>query len=199
VWLELLNGAAIGYMGPQAQDFLAGAPWFALIGFESNRETALWQAKRLQKEIVEAYEAGLGIRQVGGPTGRLWRDFLELPALEPGGLDLRANLLPSDIAAFCLLADMLPYALQLRVHAGNGIVIGHVDDLTLDKARTMLKTLLDAVEPEGNVMVTRCPTEWKRRLPIWGKPRGDYWLMRRIKEALDPRGIFNPGRFVDGM
>ena len=199
VWLELFNGAAIGYMGPQAQDFPADAPWFALIGFESNRETVLWQVKRLQKEIVEAYEAGLGIRQVGGPTGRLWRDFLELPALEPGGLDLRANLLPSDIAAFCLLADMLPYALQLRVHAGNGIVIGHVDDLTLDKARTMLKTLLDAVEPEGNVMVTRCPTEWKRRLPIWGKPRGDYWLMRRIKEALDPRGIFNPGRFVDGM
>src|SRR5262245_14751266 len=90
-------------------------------------------------------------------------------------------------------------AFLLQAHAGNGIVLGHVDDLTLDQARTMLTTLLDAAGPEGNAIVTRCPTEWKRELPIWGKPRGDYWLMRRVKEALDPRGIFNPGRFADGI
>ena len=48
-------------------------------------------------------------------------------------------------------------------------------------------------------MVLRCPTAWKAVLPIWGLPRGDAWLMRTVKEKLDPRRLFNPGRFVEGI
>jgi FAD/FMN-containing dehydrogenase len=40
---------------------------------------------------------------------------------------------------------------------------------------------------------------WKRQLPVWGRERGDLWLMRRVKEQLDPRHLFNPGRFVGGI
>ena len=36
-------------------------------------------------------------------------------------------------------------------------------------------------------------------LPVWGRPRGDAWLMRQVKQALDPRRLFNPGRFVGGI
>ena len=56
-----------------------------------------------------------------------------------------------------------------------------------------------AAAARGNVVLLRCPTEWKRELPVWGRPRGDGWLMKAIKEKLDPKGIFNPGRFVDGI
>jgi FAD/FMN-containing dehydrogenase len=89
--------------------------------------------------------------------------------------------------------------MPLQAHTGTGIVYGHVDDLTRDQARTMLTTLHDAVGPDGNVIAMRCPTEWKHELPIWGKPRGDYALMKRVKKAFDPRSVFNPGRFVDGI
>jgi glycolate oxidase FAD binding subunit len=47
--------------------------------------------------------------------------------------------------------------------------------------------------------LTRCPTEWKRSLPVWGLPRGDGFLMKRVKDRLDPGRVFNPGRFVDGI
>jgi glycolate oxidase FAD binding subunit len=114
------------------------------------------------------------------------------------GITIRANVLPSCVAAFLLGVRQLANS-RWQAHAGNGIVIGHVGDLTLEQARAMLSTLLDATGPEGNVIVTRCPPEWKRELPIWGKPRGDAWLMRRVKQALDPRCVFNPGRFVDGI
>ena len=53
-----------------------------------------------------------------------------------------------------------------------------------------------AVAAQGNLIVTRCPPAWKAALPVWGAPRDDAWLMRRVKDALDPRGLFNPGRFV---
>jgi glycolate oxidase FAD binding subunit len=199
VLLELFNGVAINSMSLAAREFLSGAPWFALIDFEENKETVLWQAERLQKEMVEAWHDGTVISKVGGPTWQLWQSFITPPALEPSQLCFKASVLPSATAAFCLRADSLPYALQVRASAGNGIILGQIDDLTLEQAKTMLSTSLDAAGPEGNMVVTRCPPEWKRELPIWGKPRGDGWLMRRVKEALDPRGVFNPGRFVDGI
>jgi FAD/FMN-containing dehydrogenase len=34
---------------------------------------------------------------------------------------------------------------------------------------------------------------------VWGQPRGDLGLMRQVKDQLDPRRLFNPGRFVDGL
>jgi FAD/FMN-containing dehydrogenase len=36
-------------------------------------------------------------------------------------------------------------------------------------------------------------------MPVWGNPRADVWLMKAVKDKLDPRGLFNPGRFVAGI
>ena len=70
-------------------------------------------------------------------------------------------------------------------------------DFTLDQAALMMAALLQwAADAEGNVVITRCPSEWKKTLPIWGRPRNDAWLMRAVKVRLDPHGVFNPGRFI---
>ncbi len=64
----------------------------------------------------------------------------------------------------------------------------------------MLKKLRDlAGAGQGHVIVLRCPSGWKDAGLVWGPPRGDVWLMRKVKEQLDPRRLFNPGRFVDGI
>jgi glycolate oxidase FAD binding subunit len=55
-----------------------------------------------------------------------------------------------------------------------------------------------ATAAQGNLVLLRCPTAWKATLPVWGEPRDDAWLMRTVKEKLDPRRLFNPGRFVAG-
>ena len=41
-----------------------------------------------------------------------------------------------------------------------------------------------------------CPTALKRSINIWGPPRPDFALMRRLKSAFDPQNIFAPGRFL---
>lgn len=41
-----------------------------------------------------------------------------------------------------------------------------------------------------------CPTALKRTVNIWGPPRPDFALMRRLKSAFDPQNLFAPGRFL---
>ena len=48
----------------------------------------------------------------------------------------------------------------------------------------------------GNLILSRCPTEWKERLRVWGQPRPDWAVAERVRAALDPHGAMNPGRFV---
>jgi glycolate oxidase FAD binding subunit len=57
----------------------------------------------------------------------------------------------------------------------------------------------DAVRLGGNLTLPRCPTAWKGRLRVWGQPRDDGAVASRIKQALDPRGLLNPGRFVGSI
>jgi glycolate oxidase FAD binding subunit len=54
----------------------------------------------------------------------------------------------------------------------------------------------EAARGGGNLIVTQCPTAWKPRLRVWGEPRGDWALGRKVKAALDPVGLMNPGRFA---
>jgi glycolate oxidase FAD binding subunit len=41
-----------------------------------------------------------------------------------------------------------------------------------------------------------CPTALKRRVNIWGPPRPDFALQRRLKSAFDPQNLFAPGRLT---
>ena len=59
--------------------------------------------------------------------------------------------------------------------------------------------MLTAWRKTASVIVQRCPTDWKTKLNVWGPAPSDAWLMREVKAKLDPRRIFNPGRFVDGV
>jgi glycolate oxidase FAD binding subunit len=46
----------------------------------------------------------------------------------------------------------------------------------------------------ATVTLPWCPTPLKRSINIWGPPRPDLALMRRIKSAFDQHNLFSPGR-----
>lgn len=48
----------------------------------------------------------------------------------------------------------------------------------------------------ASVTLPWCPAALKRSINIWGPPRPDFALMRRLKSAFDPENLFSPGRFV---
>jgi glycolate oxidase FAD binding subunit len=209
VCLDLLNQAVVRSFGLN----LPEASWVIVAGFEDNREAVGWQVRQLLTELTSiscqvrplmAEPALTGIRGLevwaDGAIDPLWQALVESP-VKDGRLSFKANLLPHAVAEFCQQAAAFSEAIHLHAHAGSGIVYGALDgDLTLPRVAAMLKELTDAaVRAEGNLVVPRCPVEWKRELPVWGRERGDLWLMRQVKDKLDPRHLFNPGRFIAGI
>jgi glycolate oxidase FAD binding subunit len=193
ICVDVVNAAAaadVAGLGPLA---LPSADWVILVGYEDSEATVDWQVGQLLRELPAERVHGLEVRagKVADPLWRSLTDFTTTPSL----LSFKAGLLPAQVGAFCKQASVLP-GVHLHAHAGSGIVYGHLGGpLTLAAVPDMLKEVRRAAETgRGSLILTRCPTVWKKTLPVWGPPRSDAALARRIKEQFDPQGIFNPGR-----
>ncbi len=199
VCIDVLNRAAAQQANQQHAVNLPEAPWILVVGFEDGEAAVQWQMQQMMKELSPH-----GIRHLEARIDKaatpLWDALTGLTDGRWGEWSLKGNLLPSAVADFCVWAQQMAPRSLLQAHAGSGIVRLQTSGLGLQEAREMLpKLILRAQAAAGNVIVTRCPASWKRDLAIWGAPRSDLALMRQIKEKLDPRRLFNPGRFVGGL
>jgi glycolate oxidase FAD binding subunit len=193
VCVEVLSRPAAEVVFARAGQPVPDAAWTVVVGYEGNADAVEWQVQQLVKELgvghpLEAF--------VGATTQPLWHALVAWGQWPAAVATFKANLLPNGVAEFCRRfgADA-----HLRAHAGNGIVVGHLTDaLTKPRAAELLAEWRRA-NAGGAVVVTQCPPGWKDVLDVWGPPRGDAWLMRAVKEKFDPRRVFNPGRFVDGI
>jgi glycolate oxidase FAD binding subunit len=167
--------------------------WLLILLFEGNAVTVAWQAQQIERELPGRF------RQLADDSGHwVLPEVDHYPPLEGVQVSFKSNLMASRLAEFLLRAMHLSPWPMTTAQAGNGIVLGDfLDDLTLDQASQILTELRQAaVAAQGNLIITRCPPAWKRELPVWGEPRSDRAMMRKVKQALDPRDLFNPGRFI---
>jgi glycolate oxidase FAD binding subunit len=197
VCLELLNAAALPFMcadGPPPEP----DTWTVVVGFEDSLEAFNWQVPQLVRELAAALPVVGRASLVSEPW---WHGLAGFVARPDAALTFRANVLPSGVAAFCLELARLAPRLALQAHAGNGVVTGRLpaDATQAEAEQCVAQARQLAAAARGHVVVLRCPAAWKKTLPVWGPPPANAWLMRAVKDQLDPQRLFNPGRFVDGI
>jgi glycolate oxidase FAD binding subunit len=198
--LDLLNNLASRSLFEHASQVPPPMPWLIFLGYEDNRESVHWQLQTLRQELAGSPACRIDALIDDAARG-VWDALVDWPVHEECRVVFKANLPSHATAQFCLDASRRSESILLHAHAGNGIVIGHLAPATaLEETAAILNPLREiAAAQEGNLILLRCPSAWKKALPVWGNPSSDNWLMKAVKDKLDPRGLFNPGRFVAGI
>ena len=198
VAVELLNKTA--FQQSRLANISPTSDFALLVGFEHGTEALNWQIETLANELASIPNAKVDI--IHSPNDiPLWNTLGAFQATRPTGssLTFKANIPASKVASWCGLACETVSGLALQAHAGSGIVFGHLPSgLSKTDAFNAINILLQkAVRYQGNLVLPYCLPEWKDDFPVWGQTRPDAIIMRKVKQSLDPKSIFNPGRFID--
>ena len=164
------------------------ADWQLAVGFEGFADTVRAQCGSL-REKMEA--AGL---VSGAPVTY---DAIDGPLVEDSrGLGESACLVQVDLTADAVAAflDKLAPALSgssMVADLGCGRILAGCNVLTDE---TWLQIGEAAAATGGHAVLMLAPEDFKARHDVFGPRRPAWKLMHRVKAALDPEGVFAPGR-----
>lgn len=197
--MELMDGKAAGQLGEKARYLVA----FSLEGVGEAVERQVAEIGELAKR-----EGAVDTKVLKGEDDRnFWIRVRDFALASTASVILRSNVVISKLTEtlgnYEKMAQAAGVDCALIGHAGNGILTSYILDYGAAKMGPVVdligKFTDEAAKHEGNLIVESSPRDLKERVSVWGRPRSDEVVMRRLKETVDPGGVLNPGRFVGGV
>ncbi len=209
--IQILNSIAVQKM-KYSMSMPPNANYLVAIGLEGVAESIERQTSEMsgigkKHKVLDAVILGPEKHQA------FWiaiRDFSNgLTEKSPNLISLKSNFLISKsgemMGSYEKITKELGIDCALICHSGNGILYSYI--LAGKNLRSKIESFIEligkltseAVKNEGNLVVESSPLLIKKNVDVWGQFRGDYLVVRRLKEQIDPAGILNIGRFVGGI
>jgi glycolate oxidase subunit GlcD len=162
--------------------------WKMVVGFEGFAETVSYQlekcAQTLEKGGLKSPQTiGYGVHAglFGDDYQRLDRSAFIL------GVDLPLDRVSNFVTAF----DGNLAVEHILLDFGCGRILAGLEDLN---ASQWTQVCNFAYLQAGHLQLQKAPVDFKRHHDVFGPPGPEWKLMYRIKAALDPDGVFAPGR-----
>jgi glycolate oxidase FAD binding subunit len=213
--MEIADSGAASFLFPaDATEGMAPRSWFVILSVVGHAAVVDRHARELRRLAGEANAAEFQALDESESVPLLTR-VREFPRLvldsTPSAMIFRVNLVPGAIPSFIQefqeVASRAGFDLATLTKA-SGILYAafspakEVETSPAAGAQLAKEVLQLNAVPEANVqsMLEWCPAESKRLIgDVWGSPRADISLMRKIKNAFDPQGVLSPGRFAGGI
>jgi FAD/FMN-containing dehydrogenase len=206
--VELLNGLLVG---EGALEMDSGS-YVVAVGLEGFGEAVERMGKEIE-EMASASGAQNNVHLPDDPHRIFWDAYSNIvPKLSVQYPDMVSMKLNYPISRYLdviqwveSLCEEQELAHALQVPTGSGITMVHFlleprDEKSADRVVSVAEKLLEKCQSiSGNLVVEKASARMKERLPVWGMPPQDFVIMKRIKEQMDPFGLFSPGRFVGGI
>lgn len=185
-FLFLLSPSAAASVIANAED-----AQYVLLGFDGDAEAVEWQ--------VNTLGAGCLDDDAAQRTRAALRDF----ALSAAPMTAEFHILSSQVGAFSRMLEWTArrsgFTAEVASDAALGLMTAHfAPQLENADWHTFYADLKDKADRcGGSCIITQMPDALRRAdVPVWSPLLPDFGLMARLKEALDPARMWNPGRFV---
>ncbi len=217
---EAMNGFSLSLVAkhmPQLRQPLPAAPWTVLLELSDN-ESEAHARERFEGVLGQALERGIigdaAVAESVAQSHTMWhlRESIPLAQAEEG-LNIKHDIaLPvSRIPAFC---EATQVALERAVAGVRLVNFGHLGDGNLhynvqapvgvdaatflaEREHEINHIVYDAVAAHGgSISAEHGVGVLKREELVQYKDATALALMRAVKQALDPRGLMNPGRVL---
>ena len=197
--LIVANGEVAARLMPGAQSYLLLALFLGRDGVVSGRiDRSFLSLKGHGPQEMQELDYG---ERVG-----VWQRVVDLPWVGENVPDLgiRCSVVPLQVSGLLQALDSmdessLSHGFVAEVGTGSVRSLGWGDVAPGVFAERIRSVTSLTKRFQGTWVIEKCPLSLKVTHDVWGPLPPGIEVMRRVKLALDPHGILNPGRFIGGL
>jgi len=162
--------------------------WRLHTGFEGFEKTVKYQAGRAGEMCESAGFQNISLREYDIYDG-VFCSYLE--RFNEAAFVLRADLPRNDVSAFYdTVKGLLPDG-EVIMDLGCGRILAGLKEVGDAEWKQLCR---QADRCGGHLLMEKAPVAFKQRHDVFGRTRSAWQVIQRVKSALDPDGIFAPGR-----